>query len=516
MSRKCFGVTGRVGIAVVAVLVVASAVWIAGGDRMSLLAQAPAANGGTSYAKSLSQAFRAAAQEALPSVVKIKTSAAVIQNQQGLNDNDNDEDEAPSPNGNDPFGNMPPEMRRMFPNLPKQFQWRGTPMPFQRQGMGSGVIIDPSGVILTNNHVVEGAGKIIVRLNDGREFEGIDVKRDPKSDLAIVRIKGAGKLTAAKFGNSNDMQVGDWVLALGGPFGLENTVTAGIISATGRSMGGVRADFLQTDAAINPGNSGGPLVNLDGEVIGINQAIKSNSGGFEGVGFAIASDRAKWVGEQLAATGAVKRAYLGVAIQPLEPDLAKHLGVSNLQGAVISDVQTNTPAAAAGIKPGDVVVEYAGKPVTSPGELQQAVDQSPVGHKEPVIVVRDGKRVTLEVTTAEQPADYGLRAFARTPGQNRSTGDKKLGVEVSNLTPDVAEKLGVKPGEGVVITSVHNGSPAQMAGLATGMVIVEVGRKPVKTVEEFQAAMEKQSISKGVMLLIRSGEGTRFIVIQSS
>ena len=513
MGQKHFGSSGRAWIAAVALVAVVVVVSALTGDRAWLLAQGPsaAAKGGISYAKSLSQAFREVANKTLPAVVMIKTSPAI--NEQAVEDGESPE----SPGDVDPFGNLPPELRRFFKDMP-QMPRHSIPMPFHRSGgVGSGVIIDPSGIILTNNHVVDGAGKITVRLSDGREFEGIDVKRDPKADLAILRIKGAGTLTAAKFGNSDDAQVGDWVLALGDPFGLEGTVTAGIISARGRPMGGTRASFIQTDAAINPGNSGGPLVNLDGEIVGINTAISTSNGGNQGVGFAIASNMANWVSKQLIANGTVKRAYLGVAIQPVEQDLAKQFGVDAMHGAIISDVQPGAPAAEAGIKPGDVVVEFAGAPVNSPQELQQAVDQAPIGQKQAVVVVRNGKRATLQVTAREQPADYGLASSrSMMPGKNGTSADKKLGVEVSNLTADVAEKLGAKAGEGVVITEVRNGSPAQMVGLATGMVIVQVGQKPVKSVEEFRAAMEKQSLAKGVMLLVRSAEGTRFVVIRSS
>ena len=264
-------------------------------------------------------------------------------------------------------------------------------MPFGRpSGIGSGVIIDPSGIILTNNHVVDGAGKIMVRLHDGREFEATDVKRDPKTDLAILRIKGAGKLTAVKLGNSDDAQVGDWVLALGDPFGLEGTVTAGIISAKGRPLGATRANFIQTDAAINPGNSGGPLVNLDGEVVGINTAISSNNGGNQGVGFAISSNLAKWVSQQLIANGTVKRAYLGVAIQPVDPDLAKQFGVETMQGVVVADVQPDTPAAAAGVKPGDVIVEFAGKAGHQPAGT--SAGGRPVADRPEATAGRDARR----------------------------------------------------------------------------------------------------------------------------
>lgn len=384
--------------------------------------------------------------------------------------------------------------------------------------MGSGVIIDPSGIILTNNHVVQGSGKLMVRLNDGREFEATDIKTDPKTDLAIVRIKDAEKLPSVKFGNSDEAEVGDWVLALGDPFGLEGTVTAGIISAKGRALGNTpRENFIQTDAAINPGNSGGPLVNLDGEVVGINTAIHSRNGGNEGVGFAISSNLAKWVTQQLIHEGTVKRAYLGVAIQPVSQELAKQFGVETRKGAVVADVQPKTPAAEAGLKSGDVIVAYDGKPVNNPQELQLAVEQTPIGNKAELTVMREGKQITLKVTPQEQPADYGLaRGQALIPGKEGSAQDKKVGIEVSNLTPEVAEKLGVKPGEGVVITDVRNGSPAELGGLANGMVIAQIGQVPVNSIEDFQKVMEKQSLEKGIMFLVRSAQGARFIVIRSS
>ena len=238
-------------------------------------------------------------------------------------------------------------------------------------GAGSGVIVDPSGVILTNNHVVAGGGKVMVRLHDGREFKAVDIKTDPKTDLAVLRIKGAGPLPAARLGDSSKVEVGDWVLALGEPFGLEGTVTAGIISAKGRGLGITdREDFIQTDAAINPGNSGGPLVNLDGEVIGINTAISTSTGGYQGVGFAIPIDLAKWVGGQLVQYGKVHRAYLGVIIQPVTQPLAEQFKVKVHQGVLVTEVQPDTPAAKAGLKAGDIILEFAGKPVSSPRELQ--------------------------------------------------------------------------------------------------------------------------------------------------
>jgi len=479
---------------------------------MSMPAAAePKADSSTSYVRSLSKAFQDVAKKVHPAVVLIKSRPAVEEAAAA--------DEAPGDSFEDhPFGDMlPPEFRRFFKDMPRAPRGgfgfpRGMPA-----SVGSGVIVDPSGVILTNHHVVQGGGKIVVRLFDGREFDAVEIKTDPKTDLAILRIKGAGPLTAAQFGDSDRMQVGDWVLALGGPFGLEGTVTAGIVSAKGRGLESeTRASFIQTDAAINPGNSGGPLVNLDGEIVGINRAIASNTGGYQGVGFAISSNLAQWVCRQLIDHGSVRRGYLGVAIQPLEQNLAEKFGVRTHQGVVIAAVQPDTPAAEAGLKPGDVVLEFAGKSVDDPKELQQAVDQSAIGKKQNLTLLRDGKRMTLEVTPREQPADYGLAGgdFLK-PGPSGTLRDEKLGLSVGNLTPDVAEKLGAKPGEGVVITEVREGSPARMAGLAAGMVIVQVDRKPVKSVDEFHAAMEKQSLAKGVLLLVQSGQGTRGVVSQS-
>jgi serine protease Do len=517
MDRRLFGVrlhAWTVAYGLVALVFIASLATV-GWDHASAqqmpAAQASAGDqGAVSYAKSLSKAFREAAQRALPAVVTIRNAPVIREQPEGQ------EEMQQSPSDENPFGDMlPPEFRHFFKQLPQGPRLR---VPHGEMGsVGSGVIIDPSGVILTNNHVVEGGGKITVRLHDGREFETSDIKADPKTDLAIVRIKGAGTLTAAKFGNSDEVQVGDWVLALGNPFGQEGTVTAGIISAKGRPLDRTRASFLQTDAAINPGNSGGPLVNLDGEIVGINRAIASNTGGYQGVGFAIASNLAKWVSRQLTASGLVKRAYLGVGIQSVDQDLAKQFGVESREGAIVSAVQPNAPAAKAGVKPGDLIVEFAGKPVANPQELQQAVDQAPIGQKQALVVVRGGKRTTLEVIAREQPADYGLaRSHSMMPGKEGSLRDQKLGIEVSELSSDVAEKLGVKADQGVVITSVRNGSPADLAGLASGMVIAQVGQKPVKSVDGFRAAMEKQSLRNGVMLLIHSSEGARFIVIRSA
>ena len=334
---------------------------------------------------------------------------------------------------------------------------------------------------------------------------------DTKADLAVLRIEGAENLTAAKLGNSDEMEIGDWVLALGNPFGLEGTVTAGIISAKGRGIGmSERENYIQTDAAINPGNSGGPLVNLDGEVIGINTAISSRSGGNEGIGFAIPINLAKWVATQLKDGETVHRARLGVMIQPLTHELAQQFGVKTHEGVLVAGVSPDSPAAKVGFKTGDVIVEFAGKAVANPQELQGLVEQSPIGKEETVVVLRDGKRVDLKVSPTEMAGD----AVASGDNAARSSKLEKLGMEVQNLTPDLAAKLQIKADQGVVVTDVQAGSAENALVSASGAVIVEANRKAVKNVEELSKAMDEKSLAKGVLLLVRTEQGSRFLVIR--
>ena len=465
----------------------------------------------TDFANSLSRAFRAAAKDVLPAVVMISNTPSA---EQASNDRP-----APQPwwgddeNG-DMFRGMPPEFRRFFKEMPS--------MPRAPRGgvagIGSGVIVDPSGVILTNNHVIDGGGKITVRLQDGREFEAVEVKQDPKTDVAIVRIEGADDLHAARIGNSDSTQVGDWVLALGQPFGLEGTVTAGIVSAKGRGIGiTARENFIQTDAAINPGNSGGPLVNLRGEVVGINTAISSRTGGNQGVGFAVPINLAKWVGGQLTENGYVHRAYLGVIIQPVTQPLAEQFGVKVHEGVLVTQVQDDTPAAKAGMKPGDVVVEFAGKPVASPQELHGVVERADIGKKHTAVVIRDGKRTKLDIKVLEQPKDYGLaRADVQGPVSPEPSSHDTLGLQVEPLTADVAGQLGVEADTGVVITAVESGSVADRAGLEPGMVINQANHKDVKSVDDYRKALDGRALDKGVLLLVRTDQGARFVVLQAT
>jgi serine protease Do len=384
-------------------------------------------------------------------------------------------------------------------------------------GVGSGVIIDSSGLVLTNNHVVAGGGTIIVRLHDGREFEAIEVLTDPTTDIAVVRISGAEKLVAASLGNSNNSYVGDWVLALGQPFGLESTVTAGIISAKGRGIGLSASEYhIQTDAAINPGNSGGPMVNLDGQVIGINTAISSSSGGSDGIGFAVPINLAKWVADQLIEKGSVQRAFLGIGIQPITQELADHFGVQPRQGLLITQVLPESPADLAGLRSGDVLVRFAGARVSAPNEFHTFIDQAEVGQPYELLIRRDGKEKTLVFTAGSQPEPFGRTASTK-PHSNQSERPSSgtIGLRVGELDFEIAKKLGLDSTHGIVITAIRTGSPAQLAGLQPGMVIVEANRQAVQSLKQFGLVMEDADFSDGVLFLVKSRFGTRYVVVKS-
>ena len=505
--------------AAVGVLAAASAAWFISGGR-STVAQHPVSIAevspqATAHAHSLSTAFRNAAEEVLPAVVSIQHSAPVARARRSS-----------APGEMRQFGGrrMPPGMQDLDPLLKRFFEQapqggddEGEESSPGRASSGSGVIIDKSGVVLTNNHVVAGGGKVVVRLHDGREFEAAEVKTDPNTDLAVVKLKNASNLPTAKLGDSDGLQIGDWVLALGQPFGLTDTVTQGIISAKNRGIGITRhAEFLQTDAAINPGNSGGPLVNLNGEVIGINTAISSTSGGYQGIGFAVPVNVAKWVLPQLLKDGMVHRAFLGVGIQPLSQAVAEQLGMSVPSGALVTEVQPKSPAAEAGLQSQDVIVDLNGRTVASPQQLHALVGRSPLDAPVPLTVMRDGKKVTLQVKLREQPKGYGERVAADSTDEAQPEGEsfQDFGLEVAPLNAEVAEKLGLKETTGVVIVSVEDGSPAAEAGLKTSEVITQVGRKPVKNVRDFRAAAKDSSLDKGVLVLVRSPEGSRYVVLK--
>ncbi|WP_182870031.1 Do family serine endopeptidase [Stieleria mannarensis] len=456
-------------------------------------------------ANSLSQAFRNVADSVLPAVVAIENRPDTSWRSAKPDPNDN------SMNGQNPFKGTPFEDMFRGGQIPMPPNMTPRQAPRSQGGIGSGVIIDSSGIVLTNNHVVDGGGTVIVKTQDGREFEAVEVFTDPKTDIAVVKINGDGSLTAAKLGNSETTSVGDWVIALGQPFGLESTVTAGIVSAKNRGIGiTARENFIQTDAAINPGNSGGPLVNLHGEVIGINTAISSRGGGNNGIGFAVPSNLARWVSDQLVANGTVQRAYLGVAIQPVSHQLAAQLGVSPRGGVAVTNVFPDTPAAKMGFKPGDVIVDFGGTKVATPQQLQLAVERSAIGKTVSVAVVRDGKTISLSYDPEAAPNDFAVNDREQKPDGVKM---QSLGIEVTPLTADVAKQLGIKDESGVVVTRVQEGSRAEQAGLSPGMVIAQVNRQDVATTTEFEAAV-KSDQDGTLLLLVRNERGSRFVVIE--
>ncbi len=381
----------------------------------------------------------------------------------------------------------------------------GSPEDFRQNSLGSGFIIDADGYIVTNNHVVDGANEIKVKLADGREFDAAVVGRDPKTDLALIRIKGVSGLKPLTMGNSEELKVGSWVVAIGSPFGLEQTVTAGIVSAKGRIIGsGPYDNFIQTDASINPGNSGGPLINMKGEVIGINTAIVASG---QGIGFAIPIDTAKSVVAQLKGNGRVTRGWLGVSIQEITPALAASFGLKDRKGALVADVVKDGPADKAGIAQGDVIVEFDGKEIATSNDLPRVVAATPVGKDVAVKLLRSGKTLGKTIKIA-QMEDNVMEAARKTPGEN------KVGIAVQAITPEVARALQLKNRAGVVVASVESGSPAEEAGIVRGDVIREVNRATVKDVESFVRKMDEVSGQKSVLFLIHRKANNIYVVVK--
>jgi len=379
------------------------------------------------------------------------------------------------------------------------------------RAVGSGFILSADGYIVTNNHVVEDATGIQVKLADGRELAAKVVGRDPKTDLALLKVEATG-LPVVPVGDSNALQVGEPVMAIGNPFGLEQTVTTGIVSATGRVIGsGPYDNFIQTDASINPGNSGGPLINARGEVIGINTAIFSQRGGSVGIGFAVPSSLAKSVITQLVEHGKVERGWLGVSVQPLTKELAKGFKRNDAAGALVASVVAGSPAERAGVKPGDIIVEFAGKKVAKSGDLPSLVAEARVGNDVPVVVVREGKEVRLTARIARLEEEEAAKvADVEVDGKN------KLGLSVQPLTPPMASELGLQVREGVLMRDVAAGSRAGEAGIRAGDVIVEVDRQPVRTVEELKAHVDNQVKGAPMVLLIRREGGTMYVAIPAA
>jgi len=373
----------------------------------------------------------------------------------------------------------------------------------------------------TNSHVVRNAEEVVVRLSDGREFTATDIRADDRSDVAIVRIDVDEELPFLELGDDAQMEIGDWVLAFGSPFGLHRTVTQGIISAKSRGLqrSATTQEFLQTDAAINPGNSGGPLVNLQGEVIGINTAISTASGGYDGVGFAIPVKAAQWVADQLLESGNVQRAYLGIRMQQIDATLAEHLNLTVPQGIVVTDVIADSPAEKGGFQVGDVLIAVDGRTITSNRNLIGIVERLRVGDTYPVRVLRNEQEVELNITVDVQPEDLALLSQrTESPAENDDAARfNALGLTAQNVTAELAEQLGITT-SGVVISSVRPGSGAEKAGLEPGMLISRVGDVNVENVNDLEVAAQAAAGAEKVLLLVKitGGDGgvlSRFVLI---
>ncbi|MGN6519218.1 MAG: DegQ family serine endoprotease [Dokdonella sp.] len=402
---------------------------------------------------------------------------------------------------------VPEIFRRFFGPMP-QPRDRG-----MRVSMGSGFIISPDGYVLTNNHVVDGADEVTVRLSDRRELDAKVVGTDAQYDIALLKLEATG-LPVVSLGDSKAVKAGQWVVAIGSPFGFDHSVTAGIISAVGRQFGGADQQyvpFIQTDVPINRGNSGGPLFNLNGQVVGINSQIFSNTGGFMGVSFAIPIDIAMNAVEQIKATGRVSRGMIGVQIQNVDREQAKALGLPRSGGALVNKVTPGSAADKAGVQVGDVILGFAGHEIAMSADLPPLVGSSKPGSKADLSVWREGKTITIPVTVGELPADKDALAGARSTAPAAVAGNP-LGIVVEELTADQRKQLGITDGQGVVVTRI-TGTAARRAALAPGDVILMVGRKPVKSVGDFNASLKDAKPGESVMLLVRRDEQTQFLAL---
>lgn len=404
-----------------------------------------------------------------------------------------------------PFGNEFPFdrffggdefFRRFFGDMPER--------TFKQKSLGSGFIINKEGYIFTNNHVIEKADKIMVRLSNGKEYDASVVGKDAKTDIALIKIKPKENLPVAELGDSDKLRVGDWVIAIGEPFGLEHTVTAGIVSAKGRVIGaGPYDNFIQTDASINPGNSGGPLFDLNGKVVGINTAIVARA---QGIGFAIPINMAKSILPELKKKGKVTRGWLGVTVQDVTEDIARSLKLKELNGALVSEVLKGDPADKAGMKAGDIIIEINGKKISDSHELLRIVASCPVGRKIDLKILRDGKEKVFTVTIAERRERSELAEIDQ--------GRKYFGMTVQDITPEIARHLGLSDTEGVIVTQVEDGGLASEAGIRPGDVILQVNRVKVSSLKDYLREISRKGSEDSCLLLLKRGNRTFFVVIR--
>jgi serine protease Do len=382
----------------------------------------------------------------------------------------------------------------------------------EQHSLGSGVILDKRGYILTNNHVIEQADQIEVRLSDKRKFQATVVGRDPKTDLAVIKIDAGSDLPAAALGDSNKIRIGEWAIAIGNPFGLDQTVTVGVISAVGRADVGITTyeDFIQTDASINPGNSGGPLVNLNGEVIGINTAIVASG---RGIGFAIPISMAREITNRLIAQGKVVRAWLGVGIQELTDELASQFGVKPGGGVLVGNVMKDGPAEKGGLKTGDVILDFNGTKISDVHQLQREVAVAPVGSTATLRVLREKQPVTVSIVLGEQPTELAVARPGPPPTEEAAD---RFGLTVQDLTADLREQLKLGGMSGVLVSGVEEAGPAAHAGIQPGDLITEANRQSVKNAREFTRILGQVKQGSGVLLLVQREGNSRFVVVTPS
>lgn len=445
------------------------------------------ASSGRSVAEQMSEAFEAASNKVGPSVVPIYAEKKVEVSEE-----------------------MSELYRRYFgQEMPEDSEGNSTQT---LRSVGSGVVARAGGYILTNNHVVADATKLTVILEDGKRHDAKVVGTDPPTDLAVIKVD-VNNLPAAQFGSSQSLRVGQWVIAVGNPFQLLHSVTAGIVSATGRSSIGVAAyeDFIQTDASINPGNSGGALADLDGKVVGINTAIASNSGVGAGVGFAIPIDMAKQIMDELINSGAVTRGYLAVLPQDITEELAKALKVPENGGALVGSVTAGGPGEKGGIKRGDVIIEFNGKKITNSNQLRNEVARTDPDKTANVVVIRDGKRKELKVKVGERPTETSLNTPGKQPKQPPDKLQEDFGLAVQDLTPDTADQLGYNNARGALVVGVRGGSPADNAGFAKGDLIMEIDRKPVVSARDVDRMLANVTGARSVAVLVRRGDNTFYV-----
>jgi len=435
--------------------------------------------------------FAELAEHLRPAVVNISTTQVVKGQRRGM-------PRLPFPN---PFGERDP-----FEEFFERFFGGENPQrEFRRRSLGSGFIINREGYIVTNNHVVENASDIKVSLSDKEEFDAKVIGRDAKTDVALIKIEAKKDLPVVALGDSGKLRVGEWVMAIGNPFGLGSTVTTGIVSAKGRVIGaGPYDDFIQTDASINPGNSGGPLFNMAGEVVGINTAIIATG---QGIGFAIPINVAKELLVSLREKGRVVRGWLGVQVQRVTPELAKSFGLDRERGALVADVMPNTPAERAGIERGDVIIEFNGRKIEEMNDLPRIVASVSPGSEVAVKLLRKGQERTIRVKVDEMKEE-------RVAAAGGGTLEESLGMTVQELTPEIARSLGLSDTKGIVVTNVEENSSADEAGIRRGDVILEINQRKVDSLKEYQAALARVSGADSMLLLVRRGNNVLYVALK--